>query len=135
MKSGCGLIAAKRLRKDLERNNFVAVEREHKLELDWTSRKISGKAIGDDCFTILLGERKRLDRVLIFFFCFCFPLLDLSQTSMRFILIAHHGTFGEAFVEQIRVAGILPRDVKPDRLWKIVDHPCGFLLGGSSCFS
>ncbi len=46
------------LRKNLERNNFVAVEREHKLELDRTSRKISGQAIGDDCFAVLLGERK-----------------------------------------------------------------------------
>src|SRR5438445_4165565 len=117
---------------NLERNDLVGREFEDELQFDRTAREISGEAIGNDGLAVFLDKFQWLDRVLIFLFRLGLPFFDRRQTFDRLALIPHDHVFGETLVEQIAVAAVLGRDVKGDRLWKIVDHPTGSTFGLAS---
>src|SRR5436305_1614537 len=134
MKSSCGLIAAKWLRKDLERNDLVACQHEHEVELDRTTRKISNQSICDDEFTVTLRDPQRIDSMAIFPFRLLFPRFDRRHAFVGLALISHLGVFSKTLIEQVHVAAVFRFDVQRDRFWKIVDHAGGFDSEAASAF-
>src|SRR4051812_5752282 len=103
---------------NFQRDDPVASQLEHVVEVYRTAREIAGDLAGHDDFSVVLRDRERLDRVIVFFAGLDPPSLDRGETFNYLALVAHGRIGGEARIECRRVVKVLRCEIDFDRFWK-----------------